>query len=203
MTSADGVVGSIQPSPDGGAPLFKILRRECDPSEPNVRPCEHARYTLDEKFATVTCGKCGEHVDPFSVLLRFAEWQEKWKRDMRAAQGAEQRLHIEELRRLRGLRATTQAEAAEINAALDKWAWNTSEEGLEALRGLRNRIGDAVRGRQGKARDDRRAKSCAHKWTHWTRVVSAEGDEDVQYCSACGIALGSRPHVPGPTDGAA
>lgn len=130
------IIAEIRPSeerPDG--PPLKIIRRSHSakyemPVDKAVRACQHGKFTLDEKWKTVTCGLCGDKVDPFSVLAYVACWREDFERQRELVTEAEKSLHIEELRRLRKLRGITVTEAKEIDAALsDRWALEAKQLG--------------------------------------------------------------------------
>lgn len=114
------IVGEIIPQPDGGGPVFRIVNRESHNAGPNIRPCDHSEFVLDEKWATVTCGKCGERVDAFSALLVFAKWEERWRHQEQMAKEAEKRIHVAELRRLSRLRSVTPDEREEIERLLSR-----------------------------------------------------------------------------------
>src|SRR5690606_10949010 len=97
MSDSGRIVGAIEPNPEGGEPLFTIVRRG-DTPPPNVRACPHPRYLLDEEWSTVTCGRCGERLDPFAVLLNYAVWWQRFDNHRAVVEQAERRLHIAELR---------------------------------------------------------------------------------------------------------
>lgn len=129
-----GVVAEIAPGPEGGPPLFKILRHDYEVQEagPNVRPCPHPSFVLDQKWATVTCAECRERVDSFAALMRYAEWMERFKSRQAMAEDAEKRMHVAHLRALRRRRALTDEQRAEIDTALAR-EWKLSSVELEAL----------------------------------------------------------------------
>jgi hypothetical protein len=135
------VIGEIVPPDDENEPpSFRIIKHDFDVQRagPGVRPCSHGPFVLDEKWSTVTCGKCGQHVPPFNVLLRWAEWDEMAKRRRMGFEDAEKRLHREELRRLSKLRVATDEHRAEIAKAL---GWSSKLTGQE-LGQLAKRIRD-------------------------------------------------------------
>ena len=125
-----GIVGTIRPSPDGDGPVFEIVRK--DRTDGEVRPCEHGRFKLDERWGTVTCGKCKGRVDPFAALLRFAEWFEALDHRRQMVQEAEKRLLVESLRRLKRLRDTAPEEVTEIEAMLAR-RWSVPVADMRAL----------------------------------------------------------------------
>lgn len=99
---------------------------------PDTRPCDHGRFVLDDEWLTVTCGECGERLDPYAVLRRHAVWWEEFAHREARAEEAEKRFHVEELRRLRRLRGTSPEDVAAIDAALGQ-AWRHSAHDLAAL----------------------------------------------------------------------
>jgi hypothetical protein len=118
------IVGQIRPGFDGGAPLFKIIRRRDvltgygSEGNENVRPCDHASFILDEKFATVTCGECKTQVDAFSVLMWYAEWGEKWKMHRLMSERAEKDVYVALLRQMSKRVALTDDERKEVKTAI-------------------------------------------------------------------------------------
>lgn len=113
------IVGRITPSgEDGEPPLFEKIPRHFrrDPEE-----CQHSGFKLDEKWGTVECGKCGARLDPFSVLLQYADWWDYFIREKRSKEAAEQNLHKEQARRLKRLRDCPDDAKAEIGRALNDW----------------------------------------------------------------------------------
>lgn len=156
MSERIGIVGEILPGADGEPPVFKIIRDDYELSTagPNVRPCAHGKFILDEKWATVTCGECHQHVDAFSALMHYAEWGKKWKRQRAFAEQAERSLQLAELRRLRNLRDCTPEDCKEIEAAIrDGWRIE-----LAKLRELTRRVDRAVRAIKNARRDARRRR---------------------------------------------
>jgi len=129
------VAGMIFPTPAGSKPLFKIIRDHERPPE-KIRPCDHPNFVLDQKWATITCGECGQKLDPFSVMMCYAEWWNEMQRHSSHMKEAEKQLHIAELRRLRKLRDTTPDEVAEIEKAMaDRWSLT-----LEEAKEIRDRL---------------------------------------------------------------
>jgi hypothetical protein len=130
--SEDGfVAGVIHPSPDGGAPLFKVVHRnETWNLGENVRPCDHGNFVLDARWATVTCGECKTQVDPFSALMSFADWWGELTHRQSMAEEAERRMLRQSLR---GLAAKVDAkpDEAEIRALADR-SWGMPIHELRA-----------------------------------------------------------------------
>lgn len=112
--------------------MFRIVRRH-DPVGgrgvgPNVRPCEHPHFVLDEKFSTVTCEKCGERLQPFDILLQHAEYWERMLRDRDAAYEAHERLLVEQMRRLIALKSVSAEERSALEAAVRRAAgWSNDD----------------------------------------------------------------------------
>jgi hypothetical protein len=143
MTEAEdgdggAIVGMIRPDPKGGnAPLFRVIRKRDNPEyqhhevpdaeAPDVRPCAHPRFILDERWMTVTCGECKAKIEPFAAIMVYADWWERHKQQAMMAQMAERRLYIAELRRLSRLRGLTDDERKEVRAAIDNYRLTTEE----------------------------------------------------------------------------
>lgn len=47
------------------------------PRDANVRPCNHPKLVLDDRYSTVTCEECGTKVDAFAALALFVD---QWAR---------------------------------------------------------------------------------------------------------------------------
>ena len=130
------IVGIIRPADEEGAPpVFEVLRRdryerEADKSE----ECDHkgGTYFLDEKWNTVRCSLCNQKLDPFCVLVRYAEWGSRLESKRRECEDAIRGRWIEELRRVRGLKGITEDERAAVTKAL-MYAHNAKPEDLKAL----------------------------------------------------------------------
>lgn len=144
------IVGQIEPGKDGDRATFKIIRNLGPDRERSG--CEHGRFVLDERWATVTCGQCNERVDPFAALMRFAEWWQELQRHRRSMEEAEKRLLGESLRRLRRLRDITDTEKQEVDAMLDHW-WQAT---TDAARSLERRVSAAISERKWEKRRRRR-----------------------------------------------
>ena len=121
MNEDDGhVVGSIAPGPDTASPpLFKVIPSGMEKYDKDV--CQHSAFKLSEKWSAVTCGHCGERLDPFAVLMQYAAWWQTFDNRRMEAESAEKRMHEANLRRLKRLRYVTDEEREEIAAALDDW----------------------------------------------------------------------------------
>jgi transcription elongation factor Elf1 len=56
----------------------------------NPDKCRHMKVELDEELALVTCGDCGERLDPLWILRRYADqetnltWRIKELKDIKA-----------------------------------------------------------------------------------------------------------------------
>ncbi|MBA2670572.1 MAG: hypothetical protein H0U67_09390 [Gemmatimonadetes bacterium] len=144
MSDNGMVVGVIHPAKsETERPEFEIIRRDGwrDPGA-EVRPCEHAKFILDERWSTVTCGKCKERVDPFSAIMYYAEKYQEIRRRHDWMVEAEKSLHTAELKRLSRLRDATEEERYEI-ARLTGWSFKGGVEDLrEAADRIRRTIGE-------------------------------------------------------------
>jgi SAM-dependent MidA family methyltransferase len=131
------IVGEIAPS-QGAKPFWRVIRHEWDLREApaNTRPCPHPHFTLDPKYATVTCSECNERIDAFAVLMVFVERWGWIEHHRQMAEHAERRLHRAELQRLRKLRACTEAQAKEI----DEMLHTESRQSPRAMEKLASRI---------------------------------------------------------------
>ncbi len=137
-------------------PEFEIIRRSgvASPDE-DVRPCEHGKFILDEEWATVTCGKCKQRVDPFAALMYYARfYQERIAWRFRELESSEKSLHQAELKRLSRLRDATDEEKREISGLTD---WH-SKATLDDLREAVQRIGRAIQTRKMEKRMKRRPR---------------------------------------------
>lgn len=99
-------------------PVIQLFAGRGTTPPPNVRPCEHHAVTLDEEMMTATCQKCGERVEPFAVLLRYAREFERHRNNWRTTQNAHRQLLVAELREMRERRALTSEERAEVEEAM-------------------------------------------------------------------------------------
>jgi hypothetical protein len=135
------IVGTISLD-DEGKPFFTVVKQYAFKSQigPNVRPCEHRRFTLDEKWSTVTCQDCGERIDPFAALLYFCERWEDFERKRQQFIEARKRLYIASLQRLRKRVKLTPEERAEVDALLKRQWSATLEELVEVDTRLERRL---------------------------------------------------------------
>lgn len=115
-------------------PIFTIIRggHRYRESVKDVRPCDHPRFILDTKWATVTCAECKETLSAFACLLAYAEWWEQFKNRESFAEAAEKKLHVTELRRIAKLRALTDDERTEVAVVLDTH-YMVDAKAIEAL----------------------------------------------------------------------
>jgi hypothetical protein len=146
------IVGVIhQAKADDEKPEFTIVRRDLYPGQ-NERKCEHGKFILDEQWATVECGLCGERVEPFAALMSLAtHWQRIEQARYRAIE-AEKATHRAELKRLSRLRDATDEEKAEIQR-LAGWGFGGT---VKDLREATSRIGRAISTRKMAKRKQRR-----------------------------------------------
>lgn len=141
------LVGAIRPAPDGGEPVFRIIPRNrfAEPGglaatgDENVRPCEHIGermgFTLDEQWKTVTCKICKQHVDAFSVLMLYATWYERIKREQLQAEHNERSAHVARLHKIKDRRALTAKERGEVIEAINRqYAMKAKDVGALASR---------------------------------------------------------------------
>ena len=153
------VVGRIEKAPDDtGRPRFKVVHGS--PYTDKREGCTHRTYELHVRWRIVKCVECGAALDPFAVLMRYAEWQQEIEHHKHAAQAAEMKLLRENLRRLRRLVDTTDEEIAEIDAVLAD-SHQGDENGfvvIESAREVGRRIEGAVRERKREKRKKRRAE---------------------------------------------
>lgn len=141
MSDGGLVVGIIHHAKDDTEkPEFEIIRRDGYQSFTNPRPCEHGKFILDEKWASVTCGKCKERIDPFAALMHYAaNFQAIERRHVQMVE-AEKSNHFSELKRLSRLRDATEDERDEI-AKLTGWSFDGTVEDLRvATNGIRRAI---------------------------------------------------------------
>lgn len=114
------IAGIIAPIKDGAErPEFEIVRRG-HALWREEEACKHGKFILDEQWATVTCGKCKERIDPFSALMHYAANFHEIVRRHEQMVEAEKSCHIEELRRLGRLRDASDEERNEI-ARMTGW----------------------------------------------------------------------------------
>ena len=146
--SAGGfVVGVIHRAKDDTEkPEFEIIRRDtsgwASPPPESVRACQHGKFILDEQWATVTCGRCGEKVDPFSALMHYAQNYQAIERRHEQMVAAETGMHKEELKRLARLRDATDEDRREVER-LTGWSFKGGVNELrEAARRIRREISD-------------------------------------------------------------
>lgn len=143
MSDSGEVVGTIEPGDDG--PVFRIIDRNDRPLRREVRACEHGEFEIDERWTRIHCGRCGAEVEPFDVLLRYAEWYEHVCRERDRLQQARVRLERAELQRLKRMRHVSPKERKEIETVLRR---GYSMDQLEELEELRRRIDDERRRRK-------------------------------------------------------
>jgi hypothetical protein len=110
------IAGIIQPSdnPDE-APTFQIVSRLDVRVDADVRPCEHRKFILDEKWKTVTCEACKDRVDPFAALLSFATWYKQLEHKRQMQEHAEANLLRQTAAALRRRRGLTDEEKADLD----------------------------------------------------------------------------------------
>lgn len=114
------VVGRIRPGPTTSAPpLFEIVPRRMRRYERDR--CQHSAFILDSEWNEVSCGQCGEILDPYSVLMRYAEWWKEFDNRRIGAEEGEKRMEKANLRRMRRLRHATDKHREEIDALLNGW----------------------------------------------------------------------------------
>lgn len=122
------VIGTIEPAAEPGEPpLFRIIREyERQPSEPSE--CDHPAFTLDEKWATVTCSKCNERLDPFAVLRNYANWWERIENRRQMYVETHKKLIVDELRRLRRSVSATDEHVARVDELISvRWRLKLDE----------------------------------------------------------------------------
>lgn len=139
------VVGSIEPTPTP-VRVFTVLSKY--EGRANEEKCPHFAYQLDPEWRKVYCARCGDELDPFAVLMQFAEID---KRRV-AVEQAEKKMLVQSLRRLRRLRDSTEEEREEIGSVLERH-WSAK---LDELREIDRRIESAVRERKRLRREARR-----------------------------------------------
>lgn len=137
------VMAVIIPGPEGESPTFKILRDH--QRDENIRPCDHRSFVLDEKWMTVTCGECGDRVDAFAALMKYADWWQKMESRRAQMEEAEKNMLRESLRRLSRLRAATEEERDEIARVI---GWAGDSKPVAELREVERRIDRAIRERK-------------------------------------------------------
>lgn len=133
------LVGAIRPAPDGGEPVFRVVRRDgfpgLGPQDENVRPCDHRRFTLDEKWSTVTCRDCKTQIDAFAALMQHALYWESIRREIERNEHAERGLHVARLHRIKDRRALTVEERNEVLATISRqYAMKAKDVGEVASR---------------------------------------------------------------------
>jgi hypothetical protein len=118
----DGIViGEIHLAPDGKTPLFRRIRHDYEAGTEVgkiARPCDHGAFLLDEKWSSVTCGKCNVVVPAFDALMTLVAHWDRLKADAAQRERATADLNRAELRRLERLRCFDDAERAEITKAI-------------------------------------------------------------------------------------
>lgn len=140
---SDEVVGSVEP--DVGR-VFTVLTLY------DERRCPHLAYELDPQWRKVYCARCGDELDPFAVLMQFAEIDKRRDQHRLAVEQAEKKMLVQSLRRLRRLRDSTEEEREEIGSVLERH-WSAK---LDELREIDRRIESAVRERKRLRREARR-----------------------------------------------
>jgi hypothetical protein len=115
------IAGIIKPSdsPDE-PPTFQIVERRTISVDPDVRPCEHRRFLLDEKWKTVTCEACKERVDPFAALMSFATWYKDLEHKRQMQEEAERNLHRAHARQVAARKGLTPEESAALEGGQER-----------------------------------------------------------------------------------
>jgi len=75
----DNVIEFRKRGPEDDAKLDALARK---PRETGAAKCRHNRKRfVDEELRTVTCGECGEKLDPIWCLLNLIEFRESLRRE--------------------------------------------------------------------------------------------------------------------------
>lgn len=149
--SDDGrLVGRIfEAASEQEPPTFEVIRGSPYTDEKD-EGCAHNQFALNERWRKVTCGKCGDVLDAFAVLMRYAEWSQRVKRKKDDAEWAEMKLLRQEMRRLKRLVDVTDDEVGELEACIDR-SHTFGKDGpvaLDEARKLTRRVERAVRERK-------------------------------------------------------
>lgn len=148
MSDDRPIIGEIAPEPEAPPrPLFTILRND-KPWEP-LPGCKHGAFQLNTQWLTVTCGECGEKVEPFAVIMAYAEWWEKMEARSRRLEWQHVDVLREQLRAIKDRVALNDADRAEIRRARHYTSKDTTVENLTALlHRLTSKIRDAKTSRR-------------------------------------------------------
>lgn len=71
--------------------------RSHDP-HPDIEPCSHPTYSLDDQWNTVHCAKCKERLDPYVILRSHAHYWERLVRARDEVDEGRKILRVEQLR---------------------------------------------------------------------------------------------------------
>lgn len=107
----DSVVGEIRPDEEV-VDVFKVK------DEYLTDGCDHLMWRLEKRWSKVICENCGEEIEAFDLLLRYAEWEARLAQRRRSAISAERSMLRTSLRGLARRLAATDTEKAEITKAL-------------------------------------------------------------------------------------
>lgn len=139
------VAGRIEPDGHGGRRFTIVGRRSGEAPPANVRPCPHPRFILDDEWNTVTCGKCGERLDPYAALRSYADWWSEFEFRRTMAESASKDLYADLLRQLARRRGATEAEREEIRELVGMRQFRPLEELKDAHRRIERAINERGR----------------------------------------------------------
>lgn len=135
------IIGEIRIGPDDRPVVVRVI--DARDNFTGTRECEHGDFTLDRRWSTVTCGRCGREVQPFDALCVFAEHWDRLKRQEERAEEAERKLHLEHLRTY----ARRRDAHPSLRALTAGWAERVRQMPLPQLRALVSRV-ERSRGRE-------------------------------------------------------
>lgn len=149
-------IGQVHPE----QPTFRVIaRREMflvdEATWAMVRPCAHKHLILDDGMATVTCGDCGERLDAYSIVRRYAEFSEELTRRVWDARHREQAALVADCRRMLKRVCFTDADRERYGRRLTMFG---SDKTLEAVREAHREISERVREDKATRRAKRRTK---------------------------------------------
>lgn len=136
------IVGEIAPQPEQGPrPLF-VIHRNDRPWEPALPGCAHGSFRLNTEWLTVTCGECGEKIEPFAALMVYATCHEKMVKMSKDLEWQRIGVLRERLRAIQDRVALDRGDRMEIRNACMRTGKDTTVENLTALL---DRLADKIR----------------------------------------------------------
>jgi hypothetical protein len=83
--------------------------------KPRNRRCDHPRLLVNDQAHTVKCEKCGEEIDPFWVLLQYADRQRRTELQAKRYEAA-----LSEFQKIKSEWSLTQRERRRIEKVMSE-----------------------------------------------------------------------------------